>query len=70
MAKTKTETEISEENGFYQFNGTDGYIASRALVEAVNCSIALERPLLIIRLIRRPSPRGRSTERSISRASC
>jgi MoxR-like ATPase len=27
--------------------GTDGYIVSRPLVEAVNCAIALERPLLI-----------------------
>ncbi len=32
---------------FNQFQGTDGYIASRALLEAVNCAIALERPLLI-----------------------
>ena len=32
---------------FNQFQGTDGYIASEALVEAVNCAIALERPLLI-----------------------
>ncbi len=32
---------------FYKFTGTDGYIVSRSLVEAVNCAIALERPLLI-----------------------
>jgi len=32
---------------FNQFTGTEGYIVSPALVEAVNCSIALERPLLI-----------------------
>jgi len=32
---------------FDQFTGTDGYIVSAPLVEAVNCSIALERPLLI-----------------------
>ena len=32
---------------FEQFAGTDGYIASRALLDAVNCSVALERPLLI-----------------------
>ena len=32
---------------FNQFTGTDGYIVSPALVEAVNCSIALQRPLLI-----------------------
>jgi MoxR-like ATPase len=38
---------MSESNDFYQFKGTDGYIVSRALLEAVNCAIALERPLLI-----------------------
>jgi MoxR-like ATPase len=32
---------------FHQFQGTPGYIASSALVDAVNCAIALERPLLI-----------------------
>ncbi len=32
---------------FLRFTGTEGYIASAALVEAVNASIALERPLLI-----------------------
>ncbi len=32
---------------FNQFQGTDGYIASRALLEAVNCAVALERPLLV-----------------------
>ncbi len=32
---------------FNYFKGTDGYIASEALMEAVNCAIALERPLLI-----------------------
>ncbi len=32
---------------FNQFHGTRGYIASDALIEAVNCAIALERPLLI-----------------------
>jgi len=31
----------------YKFTGTKGYIVSRSLVEAVNCAIALERPLLI-----------------------
>jgi len=36
-----------ENSEFYQFTGTDGYIVSRPLVEAVNCAIALERPLLI-----------------------
>jgi MoxR-like ATPase len=38
---------MSEENDFYKFMGTDGYIVSRALIESVNCAIALERPLLI-----------------------
>jgi MoxR-like ATPase len=32
---------------FHQFQGTDGYVASRALQDAVNVAIALERPLLI-----------------------
>ena len=32
---------------FYQFTGTDDYIVSAPLVEAVNCAIALERPLLV-----------------------
>jgi MoxR-like ATPase len=38
---------MSESDDFYQFKGTDGYIVSRALLESVNCAIALERPLLI-----------------------
>ena len=32
---------------FHQFQGTQGYIASAPLIDAVNCAIALERPLLI-----------------------
>ncbi|MCB9724185.1 MAG: MoxR family ATPase [Spirochaetaceae bacterium] len=32
---------------FERFRGTSGYIASRALVDAVNCALALERPLLV-----------------------
>ncbi len=32
---------------FKRFRGTPGYIASGPLVDAVNCAIALERPLLI-----------------------
>ncbi len=32
---------------FLRFTGTDGYIVSPSLVEAVNASIALERPLLL-----------------------
>lgn len=38
---------MANENGFQQFQGTPGYIASGPLVDAVNCSIALKRPLLI-----------------------
>jgi MoxR-like ATPase len=34
-------------NGFLRFQGTAGYIASGPLVDAVNCAIALERPLLL-----------------------
>ena len=32
---------------FYKFTGTPGYIASESLVDAVNCALALERPLLV-----------------------
>jgi len=38
---------MSKDNGFLRFKGTAGYIASGPLVDAVNCAIALERPLLI-----------------------
>jgi MoxR-like ATPase len=38
---------MTESNAFYQFTGTRGYIASPPLVDAVNCAIALERPLLV-----------------------
>jgi MoxR-like ATPase len=41
MGKTTTAT------AFNKFAGTAGYIASGPLVDAVNCAIALERPLLI-----------------------
>ncbi len=34
-------------NGFHRFRGTASYIASGPLVDAVNCAVALERPLLI-----------------------
>ncbi len=40
-------TEATGNVEFNQFQGTRGYIASGALIEAVNCAIALERPLLI-----------------------
>ncbi|HZR84638.1 MAG TPA: MoxR family ATPase [Candidatus Binatia bacterium] len=38
---------MPKQNAFQRFTGTPGYIASGPLVDAVNCSIALERPLLI-----------------------
>src|SRR5215831_1387715 len=38
---------MSKKDGFLRFQGTAGYIASSPLVDAVNCAIALERPLLI-----------------------
>jgi MoxR-like ATPase len=38
---------MSTDNGFLRFQGTAGYIASGPLVDAVNCAIALERPLLL-----------------------
>ena len=44
---SKTPEQPKETSDFYQFQGTDGYIVSRPLIEAVNCAIALERPLLI-----------------------
>ncbi len=38
---------MSDRSDFYRFVGTKGYIVSRPLVEAVNCAVALQRPLLI-----------------------
>ena len=38
---------MSEASDFNRFSGTEGYIASAPLIDAVNCAIALERPLLI-----------------------
>jgi MoxR-like ATPase len=38
---------MTKDNGFLRFQGTSRYIASGPLVDAVNCAIALERPLLI-----------------------
>ncbi len=38
---------MSKLDHFLRFQGTEGYIASPALVDAVNAAIALERPLLI-----------------------
>jgi MoxR-like ATPase len=37
----------SPSESFHRFQGTKGYIASVPLIDAVNCAIALERPLLI-----------------------
>ena len=38
---------MPNDNGFQRFQGTPGYIASGPLVDAVNCAMALGRPLLI-----------------------
>jgi MoxR-like ATPase len=38
---------MTSTNNFLRFTGTPGYIASGPLVDAVNCAIALERPLLL-----------------------
>ncbi len=39
--------QAAELQRFARFDGTSGYIASSALVDAVNCALALERPLLV-----------------------
>jgi MoxR-like ATPase len=41
------EARMSTNHDFLRFRGTAGYIASGPLVDAVNCAIALERPLLL-----------------------
>src|SRR5574337_946652 len=38
---------MSTNGDFHRFQGTPGYIASGPLVDAVNCAIALGRPLLL-----------------------
>jgi MoxR-like ATPase len=38
---------MSVDTSFTRFTGTPGYIAAGPLVDAVNCSIALQRPLLL-----------------------
>jgi MoxR-like ATPase len=38
---------MTTKGNFVRFQGTPGYIASGPLVDAVNCAIALERPLLL-----------------------
>lgn len=39
--------ETKKTKDFHRFAGTPGYIASESLIDAVNCAIALERPLLV-----------------------
>ena len=39
--------EPADAQRFARFEGTSGYIASGALVDAVNCALALQRPLLV-----------------------
>ena len=46
MPRTSTAASAAS-NGFARFQGTPGYIAAGPLVDAVNCAIALERPLLL-----------------------
>lgn len=36
-----------QQDDFHRFTGTPGYIASAPLVDAVNCAVALQRPILI-----------------------
>jgi MoxR-like ATPase len=36
-----------QHDDFHRFTGTPGYIASAPLVDAVNCAVALQRPILI-----------------------
>ena len=38
---------MTHDGAFKRFAGTPGYIAAGPLVDAVNCAIALERPLLL-----------------------
>ncbi|MGY8738719.1 MAG: AAA family ATPase, partial [bacterium] len=40
-------TSADDPQRFERFEGTSGYIASRSLEDAVNCALALERPLLV-----------------------
>ena len=47
LARNGSQPEMSKSDGFLRFKGTARYIASGPLVDAVNCAIALERPLLI-----------------------
>ena len=47
QSQRRSQEQSQQQDDFNKFTGTEGYIVSRPLVEAVNCSIALERPLLI-----------------------
>ena len=38
---------MTTNGNFHRFQGTPGYIATDPLVDAVNCAIALTRPLLL-----------------------
>ena len=38
---------MADQKEFLRFRGTEDYIASEPLIDAVNCAIALERPLLL-----------------------
>ena len=38
---------MTTNGNFHRFQGTPGYIATGPLVDAVNCAIALGRPLLL-----------------------
>ncbi len=44
---TSASGETEDSGRFERFAGTSGYIASRGLVDAVNCALALQRPLLV-----------------------
>src|SRR3974377_1544077 len=43
----RTITEGAMTDRFHRFTGTDRYLTSPALQAAVNCALALERPLLV-----------------------
>ena len=45
--KDKESSLTDEASTFRRFTGTDGYVASRALQDAVNVALTLERPLLL-----------------------
>ncbi|MEZ4281446.1 MAG: MoxR family ATPase [Myxococcota bacterium] len=47
MAKSPNGSDSAPPARFERFVGTTSYIASPALVDAVNCALALERPLLV-----------------------